>query len=179
MEGNYSLADIATASGGGFGESWIIIILFLLVFGNGAWGGRGDYGQFATSASQQEILFGQQFQNIDNKMDRGFTSIGNGIADATFSLNNSVKDGFFGVQKNTDSLRFDMANYANAINSNIDNKFAQFEKTQLQAQISQLTRDNQNLYLAQQMCGVVRYPNGMTYNAGTSPFCNCGNSCCM
>ena len=46
-----------------------------------------------------------------------------------------------------------------------------FEKPEaLQAKI-------QSLELAQAMNGVVRYPNGWTYNAGTSPFCNCGCGC--
>lgn len=31
------------------------------------------------------------------------------------------------------------------------------------------------LQLNQAMAGVVRYPSGWTYNAGTSPFCNCNN----
>lgn len=31
------------------------------------------------------------------------------------------------------------------------------------------------LQLNQAMAGVVRYPNGWTYNAGTSPFCGCNN----
>lgn len=30
------------------------------------------------------------------------------------------------------------------------------------------------LELAQAMSGVVKYPATMAYNAGTSPFCNCG-----
>lgn len=51
---------------------------------------NGEFGQYATAASQQEILFGQQFGNLDNKMDRGFTSLGNGISDATFSLYNAI-----------------------------------------------------------------------------------------
>lgn len=31
------------------------------------------------------------------------------------------------------------------------------------------------LQLSQAMAGVVRYPNGWTYNAGQSPFCGCNN----
>ena len=31
---------------------------------------NGDYGQYATAASQQQILFGQQFQNLYDKIDR-------------------------------------------------------------------------------------------------------------
>ena len=33
------------------------------------------------------------------------------------------------------------------------------------------------LELAQAMNGVVRYPNGFVYNAGSNPFCGCGMGC--
>ena len=87
MDANYSLSDIVTATGGrdAFtgGNSWVLIILFAMIFGGGGlFGTRGDYGQFASASSQQEILFGQRFSNLDNKIDR----IGNGIADATFAI---------------------------------------------------------------------------------------------
>ena len=203
MDNGYSLADIgAVANGSGWGDNSIVtlLLLFALMGGGFGWGNRGDYGQFATAASQQDILFGQKFSDLDNKMDRGFTSLGNGISSATFSLNNSIKDGNAMVagrvvdegrglqmqiadhncmiQKNIDSVRFDMANYANAINKNFDDKFAELEKNQLKAQVDAQAQEINRLYIAQQMCGVVRYPNGMTYDAGPSPFCSCGNGCC-
>lgn len=203
MDGtNYSLSDLATATGGnnmfGGNSSILIIILFfaIMIMGGGAWNRGNDFGQFATSASQSEILIGQQFQNLDNKIDR----IGNGIADATFSLNTSIhnaQDNIAGAvvnegrttqnmlsayqlesQKNVDALRFDMSNYACAINKNIDDKFASLEKAQLQAQINAQAQEINQLSLAQQLCGVVRYPNSWTYNAGNSPFCGYGNGCC-
>ena len=34
------------------------------------------------------------------------------------------------------------------------------------------------LQLANQLQGVMRYPNGWTYNAGTNPFCNTGCGMC-
>ena len=93
MESGYTLSDMAAAtSGNGFsGDGLWIFALLLLLFGsngNGFFGrnGAGDYGQFATAASQQDILFSSKFEALDNKIDR----IGNGIADATFSLNNSI-----------------------------------------------------------------------------------------
>lgn len=205
METGYSLSDISAVTGGinglGGGNSLVtLLLLFALISGNGLWGNRGDYGQYATAASQQEILFGQHFQNLDNKMDRGFTSLGNGIADATFAINNSIKDGNAMVagrvvdegralqsqvadcccttQRNIDSVRFDMANYANAINKNIDDRFSAMEKNQLRAQIDAQAQEINRLYLAQQMCGIVRYPNAMTFDAGRSPFCNCGGCNC-
>ena len=65
MDNGYSLSDLraATGDGNGFGGNgaWWIVILFLFCFmGGGFWGNRqGEFGQYATAASQQEILFGQ------------------------------------------------------------------------------------------------------------------------
>lgn len=59
------------------------------------------------------------------------------------------------------------------INANIDAKFAALEKSQLEGRIAQLEQANSQLYMREQLCGVVRYPTGYTYNAGPSPFCGC------
>lgn len=194
METGYSLSDISAVTGGmnGLGGNNSIVtllLLFALISGGLGWGGRGDYGTYATASSQQEILFGQQFQNLENRMDRGFTSIGNGISSATFSLNNSIKDGDYATQtaikdcccttqRNIDSVRFDMSNYASAIQANdtantqkILDAIAQNKIESLQGRINQLE-------LSQALCGVVRYPNSMTFDAGRSPFCNCGGCGC-
>ena len=183
METNYSLSDIASAANGGEGGMWVFLLLILVLLGGNGFN-RGDYGQYATAASQQEILFGQQFQNLDNKMDR----LGNGIADATFAINSAVKDGNYATQtaikdcccttqRNIDSVRFDMSNYACQIQATdtantqkILDAIAQNKIETLQGRINQLE-------LQAAMCGVVRYPNQLTYNAGGSPFCNCNNGC--
>lgn len=45
--------------------------------------------------------------------------------------------------------------------------------------IEALQQKVNNLELQNAMNGVVRYPMGLSYNAGPSPFCNCGwNNCC-
>lgn len=193
-----SLADIkaVVGEGGLNGSLPMYLLLFVLIFGWGGngFGNRNNFGDYATAASQTEILLGQQFQNLDNKIDR----IGNGICDSTFALNNSIKDGNAAVtgnvvsegrslqqqisdccceqRANTDSVRYDMANFACSINQNIDNKFAALEKSQMQAQIDAQAQQLNQLYIAQQLCGVVRYPNATTYNAGNSCFGT--NSCC-
>lgn len=44
-----------------------------------------------------------------------------------------------------------------------------------QNKIDALQNQVNQLQLQNAVSGVVRYPNGMTYNAGSSPFCNgCG-----
>ena len=97
MTDNLSLSDIAAVTNNdafGGNNSWFLILIFLLLFGTNGWNrGTGELGQYATAASQQEILFNQKFSDLDNKMDRGFTSLGNGISDATFALNNTIVNG--------------------------------------------------------------------------------------
>lgn len=187
---NYSLSDIAAASGNdGWGNNgfFVILVLFLLIAGGGnGFLGRGDYGQFASAASQQEILFGQQFQNLDNKMDR----LGNGVADATFALNNAINTEGRNLQaqistcccenqKNTDALRYDMAQWFATSNAqhtaeiqSVKDMIAQNKIETLQGRVNQLELQNA-------VAGVVRYPEGWTYNAGTSPFCSCNNCNCL
>lgn len=190
MDTNYSLADIAAASreNGMFGGSGslVLILLFLIIFGGGGFGCRnnGDYGQYATAASQQQILFNQQFDALGNKIN----SIGDGICSSTYALNNTIlgegralqgqmAEMNLVTQRNTDALRFDMSNYASATQAAIHaeaeatrNMLQQNKIESLQAQVNQLN-------LQQQLCGVVRYPSALTFNAGPSPFCACSNGC--
>ena len=171
MEGsNYSLSDIAAVSDGGFGgnNSWLII-LFVVIFGMGGWNRQGDYGQFATAASQQDILFSSKFQALDNKIDR----IGNGIADATYALNNAVTNEGRSTQKNIDDLRYEMAQgFCSVKSSTTENTqkildvLAQNKIDSLQAKVSELQNQIN-------MCGVVKYPMQTTYTSGGNPFCSC------
>ena len=201
MESGLTASDVALVSrnGDGWGDNgfmWIFALLILAGGGFGNWNrGYGDYGQFATAASQQEILFGQQFQALDNKID----GLGNGIADATFALNNSIKDGNAMVagrvvdegrglqsqiadcccttQRNIDSVRFDMSNYACDIKTNDNANTQKILDVLAQNKIESLQSRINQLELQSAMCGVVRYPNSMTYDAGISPFCNCNRVC--
>ena len=209
---NMSLSDIAAVTRGndndgwGQGGAWWIIILFLFVLmgGNGGfWGNRtGEFGQYATAASQQEILFGQQFGQINDRL----TNIGNGICNLGYEMQGSV--GQLGKEvalaqagTNTAILqtgnniqaqlaqcccdnRLATANLAAqmdkqtcAINSNIDAKFAELQKQQYEQTIAAQNQRISQLELASQMYGVVKYPNGYSYNAGPSPFCGCNNGC--
>ena len=207
---NMSLSDIAAVTrnndndGWGNGGAWWIIILFLFVFmgGGSLWGNRmGEFGQYATAASQQEILFGQQFGQINDRL----TNIGNGICNLGYEMQGNI--GQLGKEvalaqagTNTTILqtgnniqsqlaqcgcdnRLAAANLAAQmdkqtceINSNIDAKFAELQKNQLEQTIAAQAQRINQLELQSQMTNVVRYPNGYTYNAGPSPFCGC-NGC--
>ena len=73
----------------------------------------------------------------------------------------------------------DGVNYANAqntaaINANTTAAMQKVLDAITENKIEALQGKINSLELAQATAGVVRYPNGWTYSAGTSPFCNCG-----
>ena len=208
---NMSLSDIAAVTrnadndGWGGGGAWWIIILFLFVFmgGGGFWGNRqGEFGQYATAASQQEILFGQQFGQLNDRI----SNLGNGICNlgyerqgnvgqrgkemalAQAGTNTAILQTGNGIQSQlaecccenrlaTANLAAQMDRQTCAINSNIDAKFAELQKNQLEQTIAAQTQRINQLELQSQLCGVVRYPTGYSYNAGPSPFCGCNSGC--
>lgn len=190
-----SLSDIAAVTRGadndGWGSGWfLIVVLFLFMFGRGNWNGNGDYDRFATAASQQEILFGQQFGQLNDRL----TSIGNGICSLGYDMQGNI--GQLGkemalAQNGTNMTIMQTANGIQAqlaecccttqraidgVNANIEAKFAALEKSQLEQRIAEQSARIASLEMDNRMYGVVRYPNGYTYNAGMSPFC--GGGCC-
>lgn len=195
-----SLSDIAAVTRGndndgwGNGGAWWIIILFLFVFmGGGFWGNRNsDYGQYATAATQQEILFGQQFGQFNDRL----TNLGNGICSLGYDMQGNI--GQLGkemalaqngtnmtIMQNTNSIQAQLAQCCcdtqraiDGVNANIEAKFAALEKSALEHRIAEQSARIASLEMDNRMYGVVRYPNGYTYNAGASPFCGCNSGCC-
>ena len=199
MENGMSLSDIAAVTRGtneenGLGSGWfLIVVLFLFMFGFGGngWNRQGEFGQFATAASQQEILFGQQFGQLNDRL----TNIGNGICNLGYEMQGGI--GQLGkemalaqngtnmtIMQTGNSIQSQMAQCCcdtqraiDGVNANIEAKFAALEKSQLEQRIAEQSARIASLEMDNLMYGVVRYPNGYTYNAGNSPFCGC-NSCC-
>ena len=185
-----SLSDIAAVTrnndcdGWGNGGAWWIIILFLFVFmGGGLWGNRGDYGQYATAATQQEILFGQQFGQLNDRL----TNIGNGICDSTFALNNSITAEGRALQAQLAECCCENRLATANLGAQVDRQtcditaaiHAEGEATRalIQTNEIQALRDKVSaLEMDNRFCGVVRYPMSYSYSAGNSPFCGgCGN----
>lgn len=191
---NMSLSDIAAVVGDkdGFGGNgaWWIIILFLFVFmgGGGLWGNRqGEFGQYATAATQQEILFGQQFGQINDRL----TNIGNGICNLGYEMqgnigqlgkevalaqngtNMTIMQTGNGIQAQLADCCCKTQRAIDSVNANIEAKFAALEKSQLDQRIAEQSARIASLEMDNRMYGVVRYPNGYTYTAGPSPFCGC------
>ena len=200
---NMSLSDIAAVTRGADndgwgGGAWWIIILFLFVFMGGSWGGfnrQGEFGQFATAASQQEILFGQQFGQINDRL----TNIGNGICNLGYEMQGGIGQLGKEVALGQSNLGQTIMGTGNQLSrqladccceqrlatANLGAKMdrqtceittairAEGEATRalMQANEIQQLRDKvAGLEMDNRMYGVVRYPSGYSYNAGPSPF---------
>lgn len=167
----YSLSDLAAATrdGDGFnGGAWWIVLLFVVLMGGGFWGNRqGELGQYATAASRQEILFGQHFGQLNDRL----TNIGNGICDSTFALNNSINAEGRALQSRIASCCCDIAT---AIHAEGETTRALIQTNEIQALRDKVS----GLEMDSRFCGVVRYPMSYSYSAGNSPFCGgcCGNN---
>lgn len=185
---DYSLADVASAVrnndncnefGGG---AWWIIVLFLFAFmGNGF--GSKNSGDPVTEAG---LCNAMNFNNLENSVGRLSDLTQNQTMTLGAAITNTAKEiavGQAGLQQQisncccTTQRAIDGVNYNNAINTaniqkTIDDRFAQMERSRLEDRISQLEQMNNQLFLAQQMTGVVKYPMSFGYNAGTNPFCH-------
>ena len=155
---NYSLSDLAAVTrdnddAGTSGAWWIIILfLFVLMSGGGGFGfgaRQGEFGQYATAASQQDILFGQHFGRIDDRL----TNIGNGICNLGYEMQGSIgglgkemmqaQNGTnMAIMQTGNNLQAQMAECCcttqralDGINANIDAKFAALEKSRCPAHL--------------------------------------------
>ena len=159
MENGMSLSDIAAVTRGandenGWGSGWfLIVVLFLFMFGFGGngWNRQGEFGEYATAASQQEILFGQQFGQINDRL----TNIGNGICNLGYEMQGNIgqlgkemalaQNGTnMAIMQTGNSIQSQMAQCCcetqraiDGVNANIEAKFAALEKSQLEQRISQ------------------------------------------
>ena len=201
MDTGVSLADIAAVTdrdegmfGDGTGGMWIFALLILLLIGGGGFfgGNRGGYpaGEPVTEAG---LCNAMNFNNLENSVGR----LNDNLTNTYIGLQNGMCQMGYETLKNFGSLQSQVAqcccetqraidgvNYNSAINTAAinANTTVQTQKI-LDAICTNRMNDMQNqinqLQLQSAMCGVVRYPNAITYNAGFSPFCNngCCNSC--
>lgn len=191
-----SPADImALSNNDGFGgNNWFaMIILFALIFGWGGFGGMGGQGGYATNeavqqgfdmqntlANQRELLAAtnQTFHdtlgvinNTYGELQRDIAGLAVGQANLLAQQNQCCSNISAGIAQNRYEGAMNTAQIVQAIQAdgNATRSMLQENKIEsLQAQVQQLQMQNA-------MQGVVRYPDSWAYNAGTSPFCGCGN----
>lgn len=171
MDGNYSLADIAAATGNGrnndgmFGGdgAWWLIVLFLFVFcgwGNNGWGNNGNGGGYAaTAATQADIQRGFDNSAVISKLD----GINSGLCDGFYAMNNGMLTGFNGINTNIMQTGFGIQQAINADTvANMQNTNA------LQAQLANCCCETReaiqgvNYNMAQNTCALQNTMNSNT-----------------
>lgn len=168
MDNNMTPADFAAIAGGGngFGAGgglWFLVIVIIFMLGGG-WNRGGDYGQYATAASQQEILFGQRFSSLDNKLDR----LGNGIADATYALNNTITGEGRSLQGQLSEAKYELAGTVTTQTQKILDAMAADKIGSLQAEVSEL----------KMQAALGGIPRINPYAYGLMPYSPCGCNGC-
>lgn len=138
--------------GGGSGI-WLFAILALM------WGGFGGNRYGNNNVATQDDL---NFSRLENQVRAN--------AELTERKADAISNGIC-------SLGYEMANKFAATDTLIIQENQKTRDMIQQNKIEALQGRINQLELQQAMCGVVRYPSGITYNAGTSPFCNCGYNC--
>ena len=88
---------------GGDGGIWGLLILVLLLGGGRGFGGFGSFGGLGGGLGVAELQSSFNFNDLQN----GVRGIERGISDATYALNNTMTNGFAGVNSAITESRFD------------------------------------------------------------------------
>ena len=200
MMENYSLSDIRAAvdGGDGFGNmgggGWIVwILLFALLGGNGfGWG--GNRGNVATT---EDLAAGFNFSALQGKTKDILAAVngvnqnlGNAIcqlgyqdAQHAYDLSRQIADCCCTTQRGIDGVKFDMANYAAAIQmtdtantQKVLDKLCQMEMASKDAIIAQQGQRITALEADARMCGIPRI-NPYGYGIYAYPTFNPCNPC--
>lgn len=198
-----SAADIAAINGnenGWGGMIWLFAILALMGGGFGGWGGgnqqyatrdqvqngfdtqnlqaqtRDILGAVTAGTAQSVAAANQVYHDVVGYVGDKYSELQRdvgGIAVGQANLLANQNACCSSVQRAIDGINYNMAMNTAAINANTT------EQTQkiLDAFTGSRMEDMQNrinqLELNNALQGVVRYPNGFTYTAGSNPFCYC------
>lgn len=119
MTEGYTLGDIAAVTNrnndgmfGGNGDlgAWIILFLLFGMFGRGGWGGGNE-----ACATQADVRAAVDQQTLISKLDQQTY----GLADSTYALNNTITNGFHGVDNAICNLGYNVQSGFNAIGHQI------------------------------------------------------------
>ena len=123
-EKGYNLSDIAAVTGNGrngdgfFNDGWWIILLFMFGWGGRGFGGfGGGYDGGAPCATQADVRAAVDQQTLISKLDQQTY----GLADSTYALNNTITNGFHGVDTALCTLGYNLQGGLNTLGNQISN----------------------------------------------------------
>lgn len=205
MENSMSPADMRAVLDGsncGYGDgcgmgggSWVAWILLFALFGGGGFDGWGNRG--GNPVTEADLCNANSFSELKNSVgrmndqqaaiarqtDNAICQIGYQNLQNTNAITSQLASCCCETQRGIDSVKFDMANYASAIQMNdtaniqkILDKLCGMEMAQKDAVIAQQGQRIAALEADARMCGVLRWPTSATYAVNCNPFFG-GYSC--
>lgn len=109
-----------------------------------------------------------------SELDRDILTVGAGVQQAIANQNQCCCDTKMLISETAAQNRYDALKNTNDINAVTIGQTQKILDAMAQNKIEALQGRVNQLELANQLSGVVKYPTAMNYTAGPSPFCNCG-----
>lgn len=184
MDGNYSLSDIRTAvdGGDGFGMGgggFLAWILLFALFGGNGFGFGGNRGNVATT---EDLASGFNFNSLQGKTNDILAAvngvnqnIGNAICTSTYEIANKISDCCCQNQLGIQSVKFDLANYASAIQMNDTANTQKILDAITGNKIADMQAQIQQLQLQSALCGI---PRTSPYGYGVYAYPTCQTGTC-
>lgn len=175
MEGSGIQPVMSMNPGYGYGNDGIfgdgafaIFAILALMWGGNGFFGRGTDGRCATvedlNNSANFTRLESQVMNNGNVVERKTDAIQNGLCSLGYEMAQQFGSTYSRIDQSTALINANIT----AQTQKVLDRLSEDKICALQGRINQLE-------LQQAMSGVVRYPQAITYNAGSSPFCS---SCC-
>lgn len=179
---------------GGGGFIWAFLIFALLMGNGGFFGNNGNTNALSADmqrgfdnqnsmANQREILSATNgvYHDVVATLGDKYTELARDIAGVNAGVSQAIAnqcqltgDLKLQMSEGFGQSRFDGAMNTAAINAVTTAQTQKILDALAQNKIESLQNKVNQLELQSAMTGVVRYPLASTYNAGGSPFCNCG-----
>ena len=169
--------------GFGSGDDWVWLLVFFALMGGGGFG----WGNNTTNVVTSDYLLNQTSRLSEQILTQA-KSTNQGICDATYAINNGIKDlgaqlaqcccdnryemsqGFCGINRNVDNLRYEMAEKFCQVYNNQAKDTAQILQAisdkGYQEQIRELERDNAELSQRNQTTTILASVQDMLKNSG-------------
>lgn len=203
MENGLSASDVALMNKDNFGGDAFMWIFALLILAGGGFGGFGGYNSAATQdfvqngfnfndlQDQNRDLMGaitagtaqsvaatnQTFHDTLNAVSDKYSELARDISGVAMMQQQAISNQnecCCSIKQQIAENKYEAALNTASINETTVAQTQKILDAMAQSKIEELQAKVSALELQNAVAGVVRYPNQLTYNAGNSPFCNCG-----
>ncbi len=175
---------------GMFGMEWLFALLILPAITNGGFYGNGNRN--GEPVTESGLCNAMNFNNLEGAVGRISdqvnsvnTNLGNAVCNLGYetlrnfnSLESQLASCCCGIERGMLENRYEAAQNTSAIIQSQEHGTQKILDYLCNQENMRLRDENMRNYIQSQFCGVVRYPNATTFNAGFSPFFGWNNNGC-